>query len=115
MFGSTIDYWMLRPLTHNRKLETERDLDARFSQSSIIDMAAAIGRVQKLQSRLQGRLPIQQDLRYLDIGCGTGDITLALAKLGAGKVTGLDFLPRYISAAVANGERVQLSDRVEFV
>jgi 2-polyprenyl-3-methyl-5-hydroxy-6-metoxy-1,4-benzoquinol methylase len=115
MFGSTIDYWILRPLTHNRKLESEEELDARFSHSSMIDMAAAIRRVLKLQSRLQGRFPIQPDLRYLDIGCGTGDITLALAKLGAGKVTGLDFLPRYISAAVANSERVQLGDRVEFV
>ena len=115
MFGATIDYWILRPLTHNRKLEADANLDARFGQQTSVDMNAAESRFQKLQNKLQGRFPIQPDLRYLDIGCGTGDITLALAKLGASHVTGLDIIPRCTAAATANAQKLGLSDRVEFV
>ena len=115
MFGTTIDYWILRPLTHDRELETEKDLNARFGQPAGIDMHAAESRFLKLQDRLQGRFPIQSDLSYLDIGCGTGDITLALAKLGAGHVTGLDLVPRHTSAATAYARQLGLAGRVEFV
>ena len=115
MFGSTIDYRILRPLTHNRRLETETELNARFSQYAAIDMNAAEARLLKLQDRLQDRLPIQTNLTYLDIGCGMGDITLALARLGAGHVTGLDLVPRYTSAAIANARLLGLADKAEFV
>jgi SAM-dependent methyltransferase len=115
MFGSTIDYRILRPLTHCRELETESELNARFGRPAAIDMNAAEARFLKLQERLHGRFPIQPDLSYLDIGCGTGDITLALAKLGAGHVTGLDLVPRHTSAAIANARRLGLAGRVEFV
>jgi len=114
MFGDTIDYWILRPLTHNRKLENESDLNNRFSRQTTIDMSAAEARVLKLQNRLNGRFPMRPDLSYLDIGCGTGDITLAIAKLSQGRVTGLDLVPRHYAAAMANAERLGMAGRVEF-
>jgi SAM-dependent methyltransferase len=114
MLGSTIDYWILRPFTHNGQLATEEDMNAR-SDRSTVDLDAAVRRVEKLQSRLEGRFPVNPNLTYLDVGCGIGDIALALAKLGATRVTGLDFVPRYVAAANANRERLLLCDRVEFV
>jgi SAM-dependent methyltransferase len=115
MFGPILDYWLLRPFTHSRRYESEEQLDTRFSDSLRMDTANAIRRVEKLQTRLRGRLPIRPDLSYLDVGCGAGDIALALAQMGAGKVTGLDFTPRNICSANANVESLRLHDRVDFV
>src|SRR5438132_9707045 len=114
MFGSTIDYWLLRPLSHSRNRATEEVMNACTPQMSV-DLDAAVRRIQKLQWRLRGRLPIKRDFRYLDIGCGTGDIALGLAKLGASYVTGVDIVARFISTATANMDRLQLKGRVEFL
>ena len=114
MFGSTIDYRLLRPFTHSRNFATEEEIDARTVGMSI-DLDAGVRRIQKLQRRFRGRFPIEPGLRYLDIGCGGGDIALGLAKVGAGYVTGIDIVPRYISAANANADRLQLRHRVEFL
>ncbi len=114
MFGSTIDYWLLRPLTHSRNRATEEVINACTPQTSV-DVDAAVRRIQKLQKRLRGRFPIERDFRYLDIGCGEGDMALGLAKLGASHITGVDIVARRISAATANMDRLQLKGRVEFL
>jgi 2-polyprenyl-3-methyl-5-hydroxy-6-metoxy-1,4-benzoquinol methylase len=114
MFGSTLDYWMLRPFTHRRNLATEEDMDVRLPQTTI-DLDAAILRIQKLQTRLRGRFPIEPKFRYLDVGCGPGDIALGLARLGAMHVTGVDIVSRCISTANANTARLQLQGQVEFL
>jgi 2-polyprenyl-3-methyl-5-hydroxy-6-metoxy-1,4-benzoquinol methylase len=76
---------------------------------------AAIHRIENFQTRLQGRVPIKTDFRYLDISCDSGDIATGLANLGALHVTGIDMVPRCISAAIATMRRMQLSNRLEFV
>jgi SAM-dependent methyltransferase len=114
MFGSWIDYRILRPLTHRRQRATEEEMNSR-SGSSIVDLDAAVRSVEKLRNRLGGNLLVDRNLTYLDIGCGKGDMALALATVGAGRVTGVDFTPRYITAANANRERLQLGDNVDFV
>ena len=115
MFGSTIDYFLLRPLTHNRRLETEDALDARYAAGLGVDMPAAMRRFEKLQRRMDDRVPIRGDYSYLDIGCGSGDLALALATLGAGKVTGLDLVSRHVVAAETNRDRLGLTRQVDFV
>ncbi|HLI86684.1 MAG TPA: class I SAM-dependent methyltransferase [Bryobacteraceae bacterium] len=114
MLGSTIDYYLLRPFTHNRNCETEEQIEARHAHTSV-DLDAALRRIDKLQRRLDGRFPIDPALRYLDVGCGIGDMALALARLGARHVTGIDYVPRGIAVARANAERLGLADRVDFV
>jgi SAM-dependent methyltransferase len=114
MFGSTIDYWLLRPLTHARHAKTEHDLNCGAGVDSPIDIDVEIGRLRKLQERLSGRLPIAAHLRYLDIGCGEGGMALALASLGAQSVTGVDFARRWITAATANAQRLSMDGRVDF-
>jgi SAM-dependent methyltransferase len=63
----------------------------------------------------RGRFPIGPNLRYLDVGCSIGDIAIALAKLGAKDVIGVDFVERVIVSARTNADRLQVSDRVNFV
>jgi ribosomal protein L11 methyltransferase len=48
---------------------------------------------------------IAQNDRVLDYGCGSGILSIAAAKLGAGLVHGIDIDPQAIVASRANGER----------
>ncbi|MFN4341336.1 MAG: 50S ribosomal protein L11 methyltransferase [Azonexus sp.] len=41
----------------------------------------------------------------LDYGCGSGILAIAAAKLGAGRVAGVDIDPQAVEAAIANAER----------
>jgi ribosomal protein L11 methyltransferase len=50
--------------------------------------------------------------RVLDVGCGSGILGIAAAKLGAASVLGLDPDPIAIEAATANARRNRLARRV---
>jgi 2-polyprenyl-3-methyl-5-hydroxy-6-metoxy-1,4-benzoquinol methylase len=115
MFGPVVDYWLLRPLTHNRNSATEEELNGRAVGNVSIDIDAEVAKIHKLQQRLGGRLPIVENLTYCDVGCGEGGMALALATLGARHVTGIDVTPRSIATAAANSERMQLNARVQFI
>jgi SAM-dependent methyltransferase len=106
MLGATLDYWILRGLAHRRNLATEAELDARAAAPSPAAPEAALAKVRKLVWRFCGHLPIDAGLSYLDVGCGTGEVTLALARMGAGRVTGVDSLPRAIETACAHARRL---------
>ena len=112
MLGAMFDYFILRPFAHGRNRATEQQLDALYSETSTRSVEAARTKLLKLVDRFDGHLPIDPRLRYLDLGCGSGELTLALAGLGAENVTGVDFLRRNIQrakacAAQAGCERVQ--------
>ena len=107
MFGSQIDYHLLRPLTHSRGLKA-RPVDAATNDEK------AQARLQKLIDRLGGRFPLSPDKRYLDIGCGPGDLTLALARASGGHVTGIDVVQRYVDCARNDAIRDGLTERAQF-
>ena len=50
--------------------------------------------------------------RVLDVGCGSGILSIAAAQLGAGRVLGLDIDPIAIESTVANVRRNHLSRRI---
>lgn len=50
----------------------------------------------------------------LDLGCGTGWLSLALARAGATNVTGVDFSASQIGIANAEARRQRLAERVRF-
>ena len=99
MFGEKIDYWLLRPLAHNRNRATEEELNASAREIKAFDPFRAHLELEKLVTRFEGRLRIDPKLTYLDVGCGTGDLALALIQAGATDVTGVDLVERQIDAA----------------
>lgn len=48
---------------------------------------------------------ITKDCTLLDYGCGSGILAIAAARLGAGRVAGVDIDPQAVEAARANAER----------
>lgn len=49
----------------------------------------------------------------LDLGCGSGEVSLAAARLGA-RVVGLDIVPAMVNIAAAEAAAAGLSERVEY-
>lgn len=115
MFGATLDYFILRGLAHRRNLATEEQLDSLFSRVSTQSFEEAMPKFRKLIDRFEGRLPVDPGLRYLDMGCGSGELTLAFARLGVKRITGVDFLPRYIERARAHAAQIGAGQDVRFV
>lgn len=115
MFGSRLDYYLLRGIAHRRNLATEEQLDVSFSRVSSAAFEEEMPKFRKLIERFEGHLPLAPGLRYLDLGCGTGELSIAFAKLGGGIVTGVDFLPRSIERAKTLAERMDVADRVRFI
>jgi 2-polyprenyl-3-methyl-5-hydroxy-6-metoxy-1,4-benzoquinol methylase len=115
MFGQTLDYLILSLFTHSRNAKTEYELNSYAAQQSHIVIEDANLRLKKLMERLEGNFPISDTLRYLDIGCGKGDITIALAKAGCKKVTGIDLVQRVIDQATLNAKQLRVDDHVEFI
>jgi SAM-dependent methyltransferase len=114
MFGATLDYLILRPLTHKRNLATETELDERQRHREF-DIGAAQAGLRGFMDRLEFQLPMDPELRYLDVGCGAGGVAIALAKAGCENITGIDILPRQIAEAEFNARRHGVSDRVSFI
>ncbi len=48
---------------------------------------------------------VTTDCTVLDYGCGSGILAIAAARLGAGKVAGVDIDPQAVESAYANAER----------
>ena len=110
MFGKTIDYWLLRLFVHDRHPETEelRQLERNLGIES------AEARFEKWNRRLDNKIPIDPAMRYLDVGCGMGEMSLALAQRGCRYVTGIDKDPYYIEIAKRCARQAQLQDKVAF-
>ena len=113
MFGERLDYRLLRRLAHPANRAAEAELEARFF-SPLKDPQAAQQKLEKILRRFRGRVPIDASLRYLDMGCGTGEVTIGFARLGARRVTGVDFLSRSIAVAKRNACLAGVEGCVDF-
>lgn len=56
-----------------------------------------------------------EGLSVLDIGCGPGQYAIALARMGASKVVGIDFSEQMIDLAKKRAESEGLTDRCSFI
>jgi SAM-dependent methyltransferase len=115
MFGKKLDYLLLRSISHDRNIATEEELNARADDISLGMIEAGIARLQQRIERFEGRFPINPELRYLDMGCGTGELSIALAKLGCRRVTGVDIVPRNIATCQRHAKEFGVGDTVEFI
>lgn len=113
MLGNTLDYVLLRALAHERNKATEEQLDA--DGDVAITEEQLTTKLPKIIRRFEGHFPVDPDLRYLDMGCGSGEFTVALAKQGIKHITGVDFLPRFVASAQANARAAGVEDRVRIV
>ena len=52
-------------------------------------------------------------MAVLDLGCGSGILTIAAVKLGAGRVVALDIDPQAVQASRQNFRRTRISEQVE--
>lgn len=102
MLGKYLDYFFLLPFTHKKNIATEAQLDARAIDEPAVDLNYAMARFQKIMNRFEGHFPVSNSLSYLDIGCGKGELVIAMAKLGCANVTGVDIMARSIQQARQN-------------
>jgi SAM-dependent methyltransferase len=115
VFGERLDYLILRAMAHRRNRATEAELDAAFLRVSAASYDEEMPKFAKILERFGGALPIEPGLRYLDMGCGTGELTIAFARNGVEEITGVDFLPRSVERARAYARALGVADRAQFV
>jgi len=115
MLGASIDYLVLRTLAHSRNRASEDQLDCEFARAGAASLDHAQAKLRKLVDRFEGRLPLDPGLSYLDLGCGSGELTLAFARRGVRRITGVDFLPRNIERARACAAGAGAGEGVRFV
>jgi len=63
----------------------------------------------ELIAKAASKKPFSSDTKVLDFGCGSGILSIALKKLGAGTVLGVDIDPLAIDASNQNAERNNIS------
>jgi len=102
-------------MAHRRNVATEDELDARARQQPVQSADDCAARLRTHIGRFDGRFPLDPDLRYLDIGCGNGEVTVAMAMMGCKNVTGVDFVPRNIAEATSLASRLGVGDGVHFI
>jgi SAM-dependent methyltransferase len=101
VFGEKLDYRLLRRIATDRNRATEAELDeiARRTSYSLDDARAHLERVRDVY--FDGRLEVDPSLHYLDVGSGTGRLSIGLALAGARHVTGVEVLPRWVAQSEA--------------
>lgn len=114
MFGEKIDYFLLRPLVHGHNRATEEQLNEQAENTSFT-LLQARAYLKRTINNFGGKLVVDPDLSYLDIGCGMGRLSVGLALAGAKDVTAVDIVPRHIEEAKALAERLECADQPQFL
>ena len=113
MFGEKIDYFLLKPLAHKRNYATEEELNKKVFDSSF-DLSDAKAYLKKVTNvYFDGKVPIDTDLIYVDIGCGMGRLCFGLLEAGVKDITGIDIIPRNIDEAKVIAEKTGFADCVK--
>ena len=82
MFGSTIDYYLLKPFCHSHNCATESELNERAKHSTFTRDEARDYLDRMVSEFFENRFPINPELSYLDVGCGMGRLSYGLNLAG---------------------------------
>jgi SAM-dependent methyltransferase len=103
VIGGALGYWVLRRISRTGSTACSGTAYRCRSKLEVL-LGPAIW------ERVRGRV-------VLDYGCGAGDDAIELARRGAGRVIGLDAVPRYLAAgrraAATAGVAVDFTERVK--
>lgn len=58
-------------------------------------------------------LPLDQNLKVADIGCGSGGQTITLAKILNGQITAVDLFPEFLNELKEKSKKLELSDKID--
>lgn len=80
----------------------------------LMNMIMSMGMLRRWQKRFQSLTGLQPGQRALDVGCGTGELSLIMARQTApdGKVEGIDLSEGMIAVGRRKVEKAGLSDRI---
>lgn len=73
----------------------------------------SLGRISRVHQEMAER-GVSDGSRALDIGCGTGSLTIACARRGA-QVTGIDISPQMLDIARRKVEQAEMADSITLV
>lgn len=100
-----------------RKLKTAgRTLDYAAGLYDAINETLMLGQGRRLRRQMIGLMNIAPTDQMLDLGCGTGSLTLQIAEQlsGGGHITGIDAVVKMIEAADKKCKKKGLQDRCRF-
>jgi SAM-dependent methyltransferase len=93
---------------------TAKSFDSIYSAPTIADRVFRRDMYERFRRTLAACEPVEGK-SVLDIGCGSGQYTIALAERGARQVVGLDFADNMLKIAAANARRAGVEDRCRFL
>ncbi|TLG77503.1 class I SAM-dependent methyltransferase [Culicoidibacter larvae] len=64
---------------------------------------------------LQTNIPSLEGMQILDLGCGKGAVSVALARTLSAKVTGIDIIPEFIEYAKSKAQEFKVSELCTFI
>lgn len=104
----SIAYYSLKTISHSRNLETDKDITQKAHVESYKPDKPRL-----FMERL-GRYMNYSNKSVIDMGCGTGDLCIYLAKTGAKKVKGIDIDQERIDTAIRVAKHEGVDDIVSF-
>ena len=103
-----VSYWLLKSLSHSRNKMTNEQISKRAAKNSYDPYKAG------LFLDYIGKHLAYKGKTILDVGCGTGNLGILLAKSGATRVVGIDIDEERVQTARRLAKEYGVADRVEF-
>lgn len=95
--------------------ENRRMFDQIAGRYDLLNALMSLGMHRTWRKRAVARLLAAQGTKYLDIGCGTGDIAIAVLRQAPGAhVTGIDLSEDMLTLAITKTEKARLSSRATY-
>ena len=105
MFGEYLDTKIIRLISHNRNIKTEKELELELNEKPLhFDSSQFDKFIKRNKSNFDFK-----NKRILEVCCGEGNLANAIAKNGAKEVLAIDFQRKFIERAkkIAQSEKIE--------